>query len=399
MPERAKISPCWVSAVAALVLLASAPAAASRQVAKAVPDAGPALAGSAVAWAESRPPRRGRGRSVLIRVGRGGRRTTLPTPEPPRVRCCDVSDSPATLLASESHVVLGRALEVCGVDICTLNSIDLVGGKWGKGRLGTIGRRRCGRELADGGPFAQALDRTVLAFGCQSGTRSSLLIRDLRGASADRFAAFRRHGVEARVAGRLLALKRDSGRREVIVVRNRLTRRVIYRARAGALGADDFGDWDLQADGKLAVAYRPRYRRGRAERTRLAWFSPGARPRKLAIQVAPYGIDGDLPSLRFARDRIAALVPRGGQRFDDLTNADLIVTSLTGDRHRVARFSHRRLRVGQIDFDGHRVTWAAQRVKRYKTDCPDNPQIGAPCLITPVGATGVFVVRPSARAG
>jgi hypothetical protein len=386
-------------AVGALALLVIPGGASGREVARAVPLAGPVLTDDSVTWAEVRPPRaRRNGRTVLVRVDRRGRRTRLITPRPARVRGLAISDAPGTVLASESHFVLGRELEVCGVDICSVsNAVDLVGGPWDSARLGAIGQRACRRDLLAEGPFPLDLDGTTLAFGCRRGLGASVVVRDLLTPSKDWVvASSRTHAIEARVAGHLIAWKRETRRREVIVVFDRSRRRVVYRARAAGLGVNAFGDWDLQADGKLAVAYRRR--RARDERTSLAWFSPKARrPHPLRVQVLPYGVDEDLPGLRLARGRIAALTPRSGTSTEGL-DADLVVTSLRGHRHRVTRFSARRLRVGDIDFDGRRVTWAAQRVDRYReTDCGHNPLSGAPCLRTPLGPTHIFLSRLPAQ--
>src|SRR5439155_10958183 len=70
------------------------------------------------------------------------------------------------------------------------------------------------------------------------------------------------------IAGRYVAWSNE--RRGEVVVDDRVAHRVVYRARVG--GTSDLG-FDLQRDGKVAVAYRPLGSAGTRTAT-IAWFSP-----------------------------------------------------------------------------------------------------------------------------
>jgi len=176
------------------------------------------------------------------------------------------------------------------------------------------------------------------------------------------------------IAGQFVAW---SDRSEVVVY-DRRARRVAYRARIGpGAGLDVDLGFDLQPDGKLAVAYRP-VEFARAGPTTIEWFSPSApRPRVLALR-------GTTTRIRIAGDRIAF------ERFLSPKASFLVIANLAGRAQTVARFaSPVQLRSG-FDFDGHRIAWASTRITATRVDCPP-PGQGRPCVRRESGVTSIWL--------
>jgi hypothetical protein len=175
------------------------------------------------------------------------------------------------------------------------------------------------------------------------------------------------------IAGKFVAW---SDRNDVVVY-NRIARRVAYRARIGP-GAGvsvDLG-FDLQRDGKLAVAYRF-VEVARAGPTTVAWFSPSA-PR---VHVLP--LRGSDTSIRIAGDRIAV------ERFVSSTASLLAVSDLAGRAQAVAGIAPP-LRLRGFDFDGQHIVWASDRVTDSRVDCPPAGQ-GRPCVKRESGVTSIWL--------
>ena len=176
------------------------------------------------------------------------------------------------------------------------------------------------------------------------------------------------------IAGQFVAW---SDRSEVVVY-DRRARRVAYRARIGpGAGLDVDLGFDLQPDGKLAVAYRP-VEFARAGPTTIEWFSPSApRPRVLALR-------GTTTRIRIAGDRIAF------ERFLSPKASFLVIANLAGRAQTVARFAPPvQLRSG-FDFDGHRIAWASTRITATRVDCPP-PGQGRPCVRRESGVTSIWL--------
>ena len=139
------------------------------------------------------------------------------------------------------------------------------------------------------------------------------------------------------IAGQFVAW---SDRSEVVVY-DRRARRVAYRARIGpGTGLDVDLGFDLQPDGKLAVAYRP-VEFARAGPTTIAWLSPSApRPHILALR-------GTNTRIRIAADRIAFerfLGPKASFRQPRRPRADGCTLRSAGEaseRLRLRRAPHR----------------------------------------------------------
>ena len=162
------------------------------------------------------------------------------------------------------------------------------------------------------------------------------------------------------------------------VVYDRRARRVAYRARIGpAAGIDVDLGFDLQPDGKLAVAYRP-IEFARAGPTTIAWVSPSApRPHVLALR-------GTTTRIRIAGDRFAF------ERFLSPKTSALVIADLAGRVQTVARFAPSvQLRSG-FDFDGQKIAWASNRITSTRVDCPPAGQ-GRPCVRRESGVTSIWL--------
>jgi hypothetical protein len=176
------------------------------------------------------------------------------------------------------------------------------------------------------------------------------------------------------IAGRFLAWSD----RNDLVVYDRLGRRVAYRARIGPqAGIDVDLGFDLQRDGKLAVAYRL-VEFARTGPTTIAWLSPSA-PR---VHVLPFR--GSDTRIRIAGDRIAF------ERFVSPKTSVLVVANLAGRAQAIARFASPVRLLGRFDFDGQRITWASDRVTATRVDCPPAGQ-GRPCVRRETGVTSIWL--------
>jgi hypothetical protein len=177
------------------------------------------------------------------------------------------------------------------------------------------------------------------------------------------------------IAGRYVAWS-DRGD---VVIYDWPARRLGYRARLRRDGIDVDVGFDLQLDGKLAVAYRP-VEFGRTGPRTVAWFSR-SEPRAHLLPLR-----GRSTRVRIAGDRIAL------ERYVTATTSALVVADLAARTRTVARFAPPvRLR-GGFDFDGRRIAWASDRVTATREDCPP-PGQGRPCILRETGTTSVWL-RP-----
>jgi hypothetical protein len=174
------------------------------------------------------------------------------------------------------------------------------------------------------------------------------------------------------IAGRYVAW---ADRGEVVVYDWR-ARRLGYRARLRREGLQVDVGFDLQSDGKLAVAYRS-LEFGRVGPTTVAWFSQ-SEPR---AHVLP--LRGRSTSLRIAGDRIAL------ERYLTSTSA-LVVADLAGRTWTVGRFAGSLRLRGGFAFEGGRIAWASDRVTATREDCPP-PGQGRPCILRETGTTSVWL--------
>jgi hypothetical protein len=171
-------------------------------------------------------------------------------------------------------------------------------------------------------------------------------------------------------AGRYVAW---SGVRDVVVY-DRAAKRIAYRATVGPAGISVDFDFDVQRDGKLALAFRL-VEVARAGPTTIGWFSR-SEPR---LHLLPFR--GRDTRIGIAGDRIAF------ERFVSAAKSELVVSDLAGRARIFARFGGN-LRLRGFDFDGRRLAWASDRIAARRVDCPP-PGEGRPCIRRETGITSI----------
>jgi hypothetical protein len=185
------------------------------------------------------------------------------------------------------------------------------------------------------------------------------------------------------LAGRYVAWSsgnRVNGNRSVVVY-DRLVRRVAYRVPIQTPAGHSLEmDFDLQPDGKVAVAYR--FVNGdtppETGETTIAWSSP-SEPR---THVLP--LRGRTTLVRIAHDGVAL------ERYLTPRRSSLVVTDLHGRVQRVARLvAPERLR--GFDFDGQRLVWASDVVTSTHEDCPQHRRLPPPCGKRETGLTRIWL--------
>jgi hypothetical protein len=139
---------------------------------------------------------------------------------------------------------------------------------------------------------------------------------------------------------------------------------------AGGLG------FDLQADGKLAVAYHPSGSAG-SPTSIVVWFSP-AGPRKHVVPLRARDA-----RVRIAGDRLAFV------RASSAGTSALVVTDLAGHAQTVVRLEPR-TRLHGFDLDRRHLTWATDRIEATREDCPP-PGSERPCFIRETGTTAISI--------
>ena len=351
-----------LAAAAALLATGSGPAALGGSPESRVLWQGPVFAGAAVVWGEETA---GTGSLHLWTSG--------------RARIIYRSKSLAltgALAASHTLLAFERSYPSCAPQpnvVCPQAQDALVGPPTGPFRMLVRPRTCSSANVGD----AVALDGGVAAYfelDCER-NRLQVVARDVvhDGRPVVLHDGFASDGCcrGIAIAGRYVAWSND--RRGEVVVYDRLAHRLVYRVRVGGgNGASELG-FDLQRDGKIAVAYRPLGSPGTRTVT-IAWFSPATkRPHVLALRGADTRI-------RIADDHIAL------ERYLSPKRSALVVAGLGGGMQTVARFaSPFRLRSG-FDFDGRRIVWASDRVTATRVDCPP-PGQGRPCVRVESGTT------------
>jgi hypothetical protein len=354
-----------IAATAALLLTGSVGAAAPGANASRVLWQGPTFAGDAVVWGEEAG---GNGSLHLWTQRRGDRAVYR-------------SDSFALgrpLAASGTLVGFERTYPSCAPQpnrVCPQATETVIGPRMGPFKR-LVRPRTCflptvGSALAlDGGVAA------YLELDCEH-ERLQVVVRDVAhhgGPIVLRETALSGGCCsEIAIAGRHVAWI-DGGD---VVVYDRVAHRTAYRARIGPAGIGVDLGFDLQRDGKVAVAYRP-VEFARAGQTTVAWLPPSA-PHLHAL-----GLRGRDTRIRIAGNRIAF------ERYLTTKRSALVVADLTGHARTVARFAPpTRLRSG-FDFDGRRIVWASDRVTATRTDCPP-PGQGRPCVQRESGITTIWL--------
>jgi hypothetical protein len=161
------------------------------------------------------------------------------------------------------------------------------------------------------------------------------------------------------LAGEQLAWLEDSD--ETLVVHDLATGRERLRLAAQSIGASYFDEIALEADGTLAFTYDVR---ARSRGYRLAWTAPGSPGIRI---LDPHAASGDI-ALSGGRILYERLLSE--QRF----TGELVLRRLTGGpERRLARFPERRRRIGDLDLDATRATWATRPFRRGYDPLPRGP--------------------------
>jgi hypothetical protein len=329
---------------------------------------GPVLAGDAVAWAEESG---GTGSLHFWNARRGDRAVYR-------------SDSLALgrpFAASPTLLAFERGYPGCpppAGHVCPEGADAVVGPLTGPYRI-LVRPRTC---FLPGMENALALDRGVVAYVELDCTHQRLrvAVQDVGRRRPSR--VLRDAPITAdccrdiAIAGKYVAWTE----RRDIVVYDRAARRVAYRARVRPVGIDSDVGFDLQADGKLAVAFRL-VELARAGPTAIAWLSPSSP----SLHLLPFR--GTDTRIRIAGDRIAF------HRFVSQERSALVVTDLKRRARTFARFAQPTGLRG-FDFDGQRLSWASDRITSRRVDCPP-PGEGRPCIRRETGATSIWL-RPVA---
>jgi hypothetical protein len=171
-------------------------------------------------------------------------------------------------------------------------------------------------------------------------------------------------------AGRYVAW---SGVRDVVVY-DRAAKRIAYRATIAPAGIGVDFDFDVQRDGKLAVAFRL-VEVAQAGPTTIGWFSR-SQPR---LHLLPFR--GNDTRIGIAGDRIAF------ERLAGASKSELVVSDLAGRARIFARLGGK-TRLRGFDFDGRRLAWASDRIAARRVDCPP-PGQGRPCVRRETGITSI----------
>jgi hypothetical protein len=360
-----RLSASVVLGVVGVLLAGSGVARSSRVDAPRVLWQGPVLAGDRVAWEEELEAK---GSLRLWTRGRGER----------VVYSSDSLDLGRPLAASADLLAFQRSYPSCPPQpnvVCPQAQDALAGRPTGPFKT-LVPRHTCfastGSALAvDAGVAAYlepdcAHDRVRVVVRDVAHDRRPLVLRDaaVTGTCCS----------DVAIAGRFVAWN-DRGH---VVVYDRVARRRAYRATVRAVGAPGLElGFDLQPDGKLAVAFRLIEVAG-GGRTTVAWFSPSEqRPHVLPLH-------GRSTLVRIARDRIAF------ERFSSAKKGALVVADLRGRVQTVARFAPPlRLRSG-FDFDGRQIVWAQDRITATREDCPP-PGQGRPCVLRETGVTKIWL--------
>jgi hypothetical protein len=336
---------------------------------------GPLLAGSRVVWLEAD------GNEMLLESAVPGRSPRILLRQ--KLRNAWLDD----LAASHSAIALERQTQVCPpptpptASSCT-EQREVLGAAL-PGRFGLLAASDdCGGGFISLSPSTDA-SGAVVAMGenvCLSPLdrrRRVVIARPGKPGlttlcDADQFAVPPHCYGDVRIAGRFVAWR---DRRDAIVVSDRIRRTMVDRRLFPFIAS-----FDVQADGKLVVAYQPR---GADKPASVAWRALGSPGRDLPFDVR-------IPDLRHAvvridGDRILAERATPGR-----SSSTLVLSDLQGRTREIARFAAPIRRAGDFDLAGSRLTWASTRVTRTRVDCPP-PGIMRPCVVRRTGVTTIWL--------
>lgn len=338
--------------VLVIALLASAawPAAAgAATVAHRTPAIGPKIAGTQTVWGEERHE----GVRVMLGAPRARPRALYRLPDSgARKTQRNFFHTPWSLSASPTHVAAivhtGTITHEDGDSIGTTYTPAAVGGPFGAVALVSGGTPRrgdapCGDDTTS--PDAVAVDGARIAVveeygACDGADRlARVAIHDGDAVHAVPVPSYR--VVELRLAGRYVAWVEES-RRQELVVHDLATGSEVLRERHFTVG-----DFDLDADGTVAISYQDGPNAGRLGLMRVG--TPGLR--RLDRNVGDRGV-------ALAGGRVLyRKYGRGDFR------SRLLLRDLDGGVRRLATFTPRRRPVGDIDLSPHRAVWATQKTR------------------------------------
>jgi hypothetical protein len=148
------------------------------------------------------------------------------------------------------------------------------------------------------------------------------------------------------LAGRYVAWLRERDLSSELVVRDLEAGADVLRVTADDVGARGFDELALQDDGTVA------FRVSNRNFERIVWAKPGTPGARVLAR-------GQFEGLALAGDRVLYERKR---RF----TGTLILKSLDGTARRLAFFPERRRRVGHLDLDATRATWATRPMRGYE---------------------------------
>jgi hypothetical protein len=319
--------------------------------------AGPVFAGGGVAWAERTPGR------ATLRLARAGRIRVVERLRP---------NGNLRLAGSPRHLVLARGTQTCGEgEPCVAGEAAFAGPPAGPLRP-IVAPASCKAQNPWNGPEVD-VDRDVATFADGTCWTRAVLVDLSRGPRTIRVLRGRGCCNAVRVAGRFYAQAGPSA--SAVAVYDLRTGKRVYRV----VTRTPLASYDIQNDGKIAFVVG----------TNLSWAS-AARPR-------PHRIATDVRSaVRIARDRVAFM------RMSESRQTEVVVAALSGDETIVARYDFPDRSSGDVfdrinlDFDGRRVTWAADDVTSRRSDCP-RTYVGRPCFYEESGVTLVLTATVGAR--
>jgi hypothetical protein len=339
--------PTLIGLLAAAV--APAPAAADT-VAHRTPAVGPKIAGAQTIWGEERDE----GVRVMVGAPRAQPRALYRLPDSgARKTERGFFHTPWSLSASPTHVgaiVHTGTVTSQGSDfVGTTSTAAAVGGPLGavtalSGRTPRRGDSPCSGTSES--PEAVAVDgariaTAELAYECDvpGSGRPRIAVRD---GDVVQVVTIESEVHVLQLAGRYVARVQDAGRRQELVVLDLATGVEVLRESRFAIG-----DIDLDADGTVALTY-----------------AQGPRGRRVGVMRV--GAPGLRELDRNVADRGVALA--GGRvLYEKRDRGDfrsrLLLRELGGGVRRLARFTPRRRRVGDLDLSADRAVWAAQKTR------------------------------------
>jgi hypothetical protein len=311
-------------------------------------EGGPRLAGDEIAWAEH-----SRGR-LAVRLGRPGEGAeTLFRSQP----------------AARMHPRFGVFAASAGALV-----FDVVGrpGRGGVPSVLRVGSLRgpyhvVERDCIEPAATGADAEGTVTAVAHCAADACGIRFEDVASGAVSGLCSYHLIGAVS-FAGTYLAFEELDlvARTRHVIVYDRSAGAEAFRVALSYGGPEqDLFDFDIQADGKLALLRR---RPGRPHPSgRLEWYSPAEpSPHRLAQTPLLFPRGGGPPAVRIAGDRIAFDRWTGAARHDS-GRYELAVASLSGTvTTTIARFAPGRrassARVGDVDFDGSRVSWGSRRI-------------------------------------